>query len=226
MSDIARRRAAAAASAENNPAYQERVKMIRRAAGKVFHEQGFRGTKLNDIAAEAGVDRASLYYYVGSKEQLFRDVVSEAVAANIASAEAIAAADLDVTEKLSQMIRTLMGSFEEYYPYLYVFMQEDVTKLSGKSPDAAWITTVEEWNRRYFRLVRSTISEGLTTGQFRTALPAGVVANCIIGMLNYSNQWFRPGGLMDAEEIGTGVSDLIISGLKSGAGFVNESVDI
>ena len=75
MSEIAKRRAAAAASAENNPAYREKQEAIRRAAGKVFHQRGFHATKLNDVAESAGVDRASLYYYVGSKEQLFRDVV-------------------------------------------------------------------------------------------------------------------------------------------------------
>lgn len=216
MSEIAKRRAAAAASADQNPAYQEKMELIRRAAGKVFHERGFRGTKLNDIAAEAGVDRASLYYYVGSKEQLFRDVVSEAVTANITAASALVDEDLPAAEKLDRMIRTLMSSFERYYPYLYVFVQEDVAKLAGEgSGDAEWVETVKGWNSTYFRLIRSTISEGIADGSFRTALPPGVAANCIIGMLNYSNLWFRPDGLMDAEEIGAGISQLLLGGLST-----------
>ncbi|MGW8813061.1 TetR/AcrR family transcriptional regulator [Gordonia terrae] len=214
MSQIARRREAAAATAKDNPAYQERRDHIRRAASKVFHERGFRGTKLNDIAEQAGVDRASLYYYVGSKEQLFRDVVSEAVTANIAAAREIRDRDLTSTEKLGHMVQGLMASFETHYPYLFVFVQEDITKLGkGEPADEDWLETVREWNTEYFQLVRDTIKDGIADGSFRTPLPAGVLANCIIGMLNYSHLWFRPGGLMDAGEIGEGLAQLLTRGL-------------
>ena len=216
MSEIARRRAAAAAGADSNPAYQERLDVIRRAAGKVFHEKGFRGTKLNDIAAEAGVDRASLYYYVKSKDELFRDVVSTAVEANIAAAREVVARDVGAAEKLTQMIEALMLSFERTYPYMYVFVQEDVAKLaSDAGGDEAWLATVEQWGTEYFGIIRNTISEGIADGSFSTTLPPGVAANCIIGMLNYSHLWFRPDGMMNAEEIGTGISRLLMGGLQS-----------
>jgi len=61
MSGIAGRRAAAAAAADSNPAYREKQELIRQAASRVFHQRGFHATKLHDVAAEAGVDRASLY---------------------------------------------------------------------------------------------------------------------------------------------------------------------
>ena len=214
MSEIGRRRAAAAASAENNPAYQERLEMIRRAAGKVFHEKGFRGTKLNDIAAEAGLDRASLYYYVKSKDELFRDVVATAVEANIAAARQVVAEEVSPATKLTKMIEALMLSFERSYPYMYVFVQEDVTKLASEmGKDADWLATVERWGNEYFALVRNTISEGIADGTFSTTLPPGVAANCIIGMLNYSHLWFRPDGMMNADEIGAGISRLLMNGL-------------
>src|SRR5687768_7581392 len=139
MSEIAKRRAAAAASAANNPVYREKQQAIREAAGRVFHQRGFHATTLNDVASEAGVDRASLYYYVGSKEQLFRDIVGEAVTANIAATELILQEDLTAAEKLSRIIRALMVSFETYYPYLYVFVQEDFAKLKDESAkDNEW----------------------------------------------------------------------------------------
>jgi TetR/AcrR family transcriptional regulator, cholesterol catabolism regulator len=217
MSGIARRRAAAAADADNKPAYQERVETIRRAAGRVFHQRGFHATKLNDIAAEAGVDRASLYYYVGSKEQLFRDVVSEAVTANIAATKQIVESELPASEKLVQIIRELMGSFENYYPYMYVFVQEDFVKLDDQAVgDSEWLATVRDWNSSYFRLVRGVINEGLGDGDLRSPLPAGIVANCLIGMMNYSNLWFRPEGLLDAEEIARGMARLVLDGLRAG----------
>jgi AcrR family transcriptional regulator len=214
MSGIAKRRAAAAAAAESNPAYREKQELIRQAAGRVFHQRGFHATKLHDVAAEAGVDRASLYYYVGSKEQLFRDVVWEAVTANIEATERIVNADLPVSEKLIGTIRELMISFEKNYPYLYVFVQEDISKLRGDTaPQGDWLTTVQGWNNRYFRLMRSLVNEGIDNGEFRTTLPAGIVANCIIGMMNSSNMWFQPDGVLDADEIAKGMARWLLDGL-------------
>jgi len=46
----------------------------------VFRRKGFRAAKLQDIAAEIGLDRASVYYYVSGKEELYKDVVADAVA--------------------------------------------------------------------------------------------------------------------------------------------------
>jgi TetR/AcrR family transcriptional regulator, cholesterol catabolism regulator len=213
MSDIGRRRAARAAA--DDPAYTEKLLAIREAAVRVFRAKGLRVASLNDVAEEVGMSRAALYYYVSSKEELFRDVVSEAVAANIAAAEKVRAQTAPADAKLAQLIRLLMESFEEHYPYLYVFVQEDFSKLGGdaESPSGAWETTVHEWNQRYFDLVKQVVAEGIAAGELRTTLPAGVVANCVIGMTNSSHVWFRPRGLMDASEVGEGMARMIVSGL-------------
>jgi AcrR family transcriptional regulator len=216
MSEIARRRAAAAASADTNPAYREKQDLIRKAAGRVFHQRGFHAATLNDVAGEAGVDRASLYYYVGSKEQLFRDVVSEAVTANIETAEAIAAESGSAADKLTRVIRGLMTSFEQNYPYMYVFVQEDFAKLGeGTGQDSEWVAAVQGWNSRYFGIVRGIIKAGIDTGEFSSPLPAGILTHCVIGMMNYSNVWFRPQELLDADEIAKGMSHLILTGLNA-----------
>jgi AcrR family transcriptional regulator len=216
MSEIGRRREARAAA--DSPAYSERVLAIREAAVRVFRVRGFQLTTLNDIAEEAGMSRASLYYYVGSKEQLFRDVVSEAVAANIADAEEVVAQDLPADRKLARLIELLMESFERHYPYLYVFVQEDFSKLGGPAAGAhgSWEATIQDWNKRYLDLVKGVVADGIASGGLRTTLPPGVVANCLIGMTNSSQAWFRPHGLMDAADIGAGMARMILDGLRPG----------
>lgn len=214
MSDIGRRRAARAAA--DSAGYTERVLAIREAAVRVFRAKGFRVASLNDVAEEMGMSRASLYYYVGSKEELFRDVVGEAVTSNIEAAEKVAAQDLPADRKLASLIELLMRSFERHYPYLYVFVQEDFSKLGGDVGGASgpWETTVQDWNRRYFDLVKQVVADGVASGELRTALPAGVVANCVIGMTNSSHAWFRPNGLMDAAEVGAGMARMVLTGLQ------------
>jgi AcrR family transcriptional regulator len=215
MSSIGSRRAAAAATAADSPAYQERRDAIRAAAGRVFHRQGFAATKLTDVAEEAGMDRASLYYYVGSKEQLFREVVSDAALANILEAERIADSEAPAREKLTRLIESLMTSFERHFPYLYVLVQEDFQKLNhhAEQNDSEWMTVLRDWNERYVNAVKSIISQGLRSGELRSSLPPGIIANALIGMMDSSHMWFRPNGMMDASEIGAGMADMLLDGL-------------
>ena len=49
------------------------------AALALFVEKGFAATRLDDVAARAGVSKGTLYLYFDSKEALFRAVIEESV---------------------------------------------------------------------------------------------------------------------------------------------------
>lgn len=57
------------------------------AALELFVERGFAATRLDDIAARAGVSKGTLYLYFDSKEALFKAVVEEAIVPTLAAAE-------------------------------------------------------------------------------------------------------------------------------------------
>src|SRR5882757_4242361 len=119
-SGIGRRRAAALS--DGGTAYRERRQKIIAAAAGVFQEKGFGAASLGDVAIALGTDRASLYYYVSSKEELFHEVVYTAAEDSVLRAEAIRDGDGTTTEKLSALVHSLLSSFEEHYPYLYVYI--------------------------------------------------------------------------------------------------------
>lgn len=58
----------------------------------VFAEKGFAGARLDEIARRAGVSKGSLYLYFETKDDIFRAVVSEAVAPNLEPIRAMALA--------------------------------------------------------------------------------------------------------------------------------------
>lgn len=49
------------------------------AALQLFVEKGFAATRLDDVAARAGVSKGTLYLYFDSKEALFKAVIEEAM---------------------------------------------------------------------------------------------------------------------------------------------------
>lgn len=211
-SGIARRRRTA--RAEGGPAYAERRKELVAAAARVFKARGLQGASLADIAEEAGTDRASVYYYVANKEELFHDVVREAAEGNLAAARAVRAGPGGAPEKLRAVITQLMTSYEEHYPVLYVLIQENLTHT--EHGDAEWAAHMRRVNRDYQQLVVGLVQDGYDEGTLRDLGPAWLVAYGILGMLGWTNRWFTPRvGQPPAPEIGAAYADVVLHGLRT-----------
>ena len=211
-SGIATRRSVARDGA--NPAYQERRQEILHAAARVFKAKGLAGANLGDVAAEAGADRASLYYYVGSKEELFHEVVREAVHANLAWAREFRASNAPAPEKLRQMIISVMKSYSDNYPILYVFVQEHLSRLPEKYGD--WSREMRESNREFEKIFVEVIEEGMAQGTIRTVGSPVTVAYGVLGMLGWTYRWYNPAtATATAEEIGTTFADSVLLGLQA-----------
>ena len=58
------------------PEYKEEAKnRILQAASKLFIEQGYKKTNMNQLARQLGVSKGAIYQYYGSKEELLMDVM-------------------------------------------------------------------------------------------------------------------------------------------------------
>jgi TetR/AcrR family transcriptional regulator, cholesterol catabolism regulator len=213
-SGIGRRRAAA--RDEGGEEYRQRRAEIIRAAAEVFKEHGYRAAKIGDVAEALGMDRASLYYYVGGKEELFHEVVGDAVAANVEAAEAIARGPGAAPAKLRALITGLMTSYAENYPFLYVYIQENLNTISpDRSP---WSREMRKLNKRYENAVVAIVQSGMDEGTLRGDATAWVVAYGIIGMVAWTNRWFDPSSsAVDAATIGRTYADVIVDGLRQHA---------
>jgi TetR/AcrR family transcriptional regulator, cholesterol catabolism regulator len=208
-SDIAQRRALARAN--NDADYLQRRAELRDAAAGIFRTKGFSATKLQDVAAAVGLDRATIYYYVSGKDELFQDVVAGAVRDNLKMVEDLRAESRPAHEKISRLVVGLLNAYEEHYPYLYVYVQEDMVHLKG---DAAWGQEMQSLGRRFDRAVREIVQQGLDE---KTIAAAGgdarLIANAIIGMCNWTHRWFHPKSKGDAATVSKVFSEILLSGL-------------
>ena len=213
-SGIGRRRAAALA--EGGAAYTERRAEIVAAAARVFREKGFNGTSLADVAETIGTDRATLYYYIGSKDELFHEIVRDAAEENAVQAEAIRDSNETSTAKLTRLITSLMASYAEHYPYLFVYIQEDLSKVSGGR--SSWAREMSAINKRYDEAIVGIVRSGIEDGTLQTATSARVIANGIIGMVNWTHRWYRNGdsSMPGADEIGSAYAQMVLHGLAAG----------
>ena len=91
------------------------------AARQVFIAKGFEGARMQEIADQAGINKALLHYYFRSKEKLFDSVFSE-VASNLFPAmKQMLEADLELKEKITMFIRIYLKALEEN-PFIPAFI--------------------------------------------------------------------------------------------------------
>jgi TetR/AcrR family transcriptional regulator, cholesterol catabolism regulator len=212
-SGIGRRRAAALS--DGGTSYRERRQKIIAAAAGVFAEKGFNATNLGDVANVLGTDRASLYYYVSSKEELFHAVVYTAAESSALRAEAIRDGEGTAVEKIAALVQSLMKSFEEHYPYLYVYIQEKMSRLGDT--DDPWASDMWKLNTRYEYAFVAVLQEGIDAGEIKPVAPARVIAYGILGMIGWSHRWFRPTGDLSAHEVVSAFTDILLTGVVQAA---------
>jgi len=93
----------------------DRPEEIVRAALTVFAAKGFAAARLDEIAARAGVSKGALYLYFATKEDLFRAVVEQSLAPNLAFIQA-AAANAPEFAGLARSLAALLPQIAERAP--------------------------------------------------------------------------------------------------------------
>ena len=180
----------------------------------MFNRLGFKGASISAVAAELGIDRASLYYYISSKEELFDHVIREVVEQNAAIASRIKASKISPLEKLRAMIKALMISYGDSYPLIYIYIRENLSHVSNKR--SAWSKQMRKLNHEIEDAMIWMIEQGYADKSLRNIGPPRIVAYGMLGTIGWTHRWFRPEkSAISAEEIGRIYSDLVLSGLET-----------
>jgi AcrR family transcriptional regulator len=156
-------------------AQEERRRQILDAAVRVFARTGYHGSRVGDIAEEAGVAHGLLYHYFTSKEAVLQTIFRENWGALIERFRAVEAADEPAREKLQGIAKILLRTWRND-PALVTVMVREVARsqqLQGQ---------VEEV-REAFAIVQRVIEEGQAAGVFRQDLDARLASWVVYGGL-------------------------------------------
>ena len=135
------------------------------AALSLFVEKGFAATRLEDVAARAGVSKGTLYLYFENKDALFKAVIQEGIIPVIAENEAIAArhsgCSFDLLELLLENWWTKIGQTAfAGIPKLMVAEARNFPELAS--------FYYENVISRGRALVGSALRRGMESGEFRS----------------------------------------------------------
>ena len=197
-SNISKRRSSALK--EGSEEYLAKRSELLVVAASQFKQRGFKSTTLAEIGHKAGLDRATVYYYFGSKEELFRECLRASVDANLRTCVAIFEDhSLTARERLQAVVSQLMRAYDANYPNMYVYIQEDMDTIANEK--SIWAREIKENTKLFERIVISLITEAIEDGDLRSDIPVLLAANAIFGMLNWTHRWYQPGGKHPADQI-------------------------
>src|SRR5919202_4528266 len=96
---------------------------LTRQAARLFAEQGYHGTSMEDLAAAMGIQKGSLYAHVRSKGELLAEIASEGAAAFHAALDDIDE-QLPVVERMRLALRAHLRVIAEQLDVATVFVRE------------------------------------------------------------------------------------------------------
>lgn len=155
------------------------------AAMKAFAEKGFAATRMDDIAAAAGVTKGTIYLYFSSKEDVFKSLARQTVGQVLADVgQRMASASGDPREQ----IRTILSTIDAIlHASDRVALPKIIISESGNFPELArfWRTEVID---KAMALLAEAYERGVAAGQFRD-LPAHFVTRLCLAPLLLGVIW-------------------------------------
>lgn len=156
-------------------------------AARLFDEKGYRATSLNDLGEALGMNKASLYYYVRSKEELLSRVIYRASQRLRDLADAIIGDAGNPRDALRRLVEThchtLLDHPHEFGTVIY----------QRRHIDADTLPQIAGRERAYFEAVRGLILRGIRTGAFRR-MDDGIAAQLTLDAINGVLRWYRADG--------------------------------
>ncbi len=159
-----------------NTAIERRAEIIA-AAIRVLARDGLAETTTRKIAAEAGLNQATLRYYFGSKDDLLFAVLQDMMHITREITFESTRMGKGVRETLSESIRAFWTHVEEM-PELQI-MQYELTLYSLRHPASAWIA--RQQYDGYSAVVETLLQHLFETAHQSCAIPVSELARFIIG---------------------------------------------
>jgi TetR/AcrR family fatty acid metabolism transcriptional regulator len=203
-------RSIAPAARDDSRAAPEKRALILDAAVRVFARTGYHGSRVGDIAQEAGVAHGLLYHYFASKEHVLRTIFRENWGELLERFRSVEAADEPPAEKLAGIAKILLRTWRNE-PDLVTVMVREVARSRHLQEEVEGV-------REAFAIVQRIVEQGQAEGTFRSDVDARLVSWLVYGGLEEVLTGWVLGQLPDGEEqiarAERTATDLVLGGLS------------
>jgi len=156
-------------------AREDKRRRLLEAAVRVFARAGYHGSRVGDIAEEAGVAHGLLYHYFSSKEEVLRTIFRENWGELLERFRAVEGSDEPADEKLEGIAKILLRTWRND-PDLVTVMVREVARSRHLQEEVGAV-------REAFAIVQRIVEQGQEEGLFRSELDPRLASWLVYGGL-------------------------------------------
>jgi TetR/AcrR family transcriptional regulator, cholesterol catabolism regulator len=170
------------------------------AAARVFRREGYRGSTMNQIAAEVGLQKASLYHHIQSKEELLIALAETALGESVPAAERITGSDLRPCAKLRAAVIQHVLITAEWTGEISAF-----TLYAQEINDSAQRKYYVGRRRYYGELMHNFVESAMHAHGNHD--DPDLMTLAVLGMCNWMQMWYRKDGELPIQGIAEHFAD-------------------
>lgn len=180
---------------------------ILESAAQVIRQKGFHAASMADIADAVQLSKAGLYHHFSTKQDILLELLDRALEMVTSGMAEVMMLNAPADEKLRLAMRSYLRTLSEQGDLVSVLLMEhrslDDENQSRHIPN----------RDRFENMWRDLIQEGVDTGVFECEnIP--MTARGLMGVMNWTITWYRPGGKLSIEEIADHFANVFMNGLK------------
>ena len=186
--------------------HEDRREAILEAATEAFYRHGYGSAALRDIARQAGITQATVYYHFKNKEEILLTIITEFSDQLFQALLSALARDSDAVGRLRNAIERHILFTKSHRREVKIILED--MKFLGEALNAR----VKEKERAIFSLYRTHLQELQRTGLIRDGdlIPTTF---SLFGVINSLYHWYRPEKPLTIERIAGELADLLLNGL-------------
>jgi TetR/AcrR family transcriptional regulator, cholesterol catabolism regulator len=185
-----------------------RKEQVIRKAAELFKKKGYAAASMRDLAQLLGIEAASLYSHIKSKEEILRSLCFDMAAEFRKSLEEVEKQDVSASEKLKHGIIGHIQVMAKDLTASAVFMNEH-RHLSHPYLRDFLLLRINYINR-----FKSIIEEGVKNNEFKESIDKKLAVMTLFSSLNWMPMWYDPGSAIVPSQLGHQLADMLVNGLK------------
>ena len=176
-------------------------------AAKLFKDRGYSGTSMRDLAGQVGMEAASMYNHIKSKDELLDTICFRISDTYISQLADIEATNSSYGEKIKSLVRLHIR-----------LMVEDGAAVSVANHDWKYLpeprlAEFKQARKSYEKGFAALIEAGIATGEFRP-VNVSVALFTVLSAVRWVELWYRPGRGLSAEELENNIITVLLNGLE------------
>lgn len=183
--------------------YEAKTQAIMDCAATLFAKDGYPSAKMQDIAKACGATKSMLYHYFPTKDDLLFAMLMEHLEHVANSVEDAIATSVSPRDKLVAVVQVYTQKSTQARRRHMIAMQD--VKYLPKARQAPLIELQREITGMMSELLRE-LKPGLPDSAYKP------YTMMLVGLLNWTDIWYRPGGAVKPQELCDRISRLFLTG--------------